>query len=385
MTRRMKKSAHIAHILPYTAIGGTEHATLRIAKITRDAGFRSSIFVLPNCPAITEFFREESFEVFEYPEIEPSFRHGGKYYAESKILARRFSEIKPDLLHCADYGGALRVSLAALMSARLLVSHVRNRHDFVSRRDQIFLKSVKQWIFVSKETRENFAVKVQDNRASVIYDGIKVSEIDQVEKAANRASVFAEFNLALNTKIVGVVARVAVQKDFFTFARAVKQIVARNDSVKILIVGSTSREESNIQHFEEVQRFLNELGIARHFIFTDFRTDTTRFLHSFDVFVLPTHFEGFPLVILEAMAQKVPIVATAVSGIPEAIENGVTGLLHKHENSEELAQAIESLLNDKEFAGKIAERGFQSVKENFSQEKFAENIIGFYRRILNLS
>lgn len=252
MTEQMKTSAHIAHILPYAAIGGTEHATLRMAKITRDAGFRNTIFVLPNCGEIADFFREENFEVFEYPEIEPSFRHSRKYYKDSRILARKFSGLKPDLLHCADYGSALQVSLAALLSSRLLVSHVRNRHDFISRRDQIFLASVKHWIFVSRETRENFGVKVKDNRATVIYDAIKVQDIDEAQKSANRAGVFAEFNLVPNTKIIGIVARVAPQKDFFTLARAVKRILEKNRLIKVLIVGSTSREEANKRHFQEV-------------------------------------------------------------------------------------------------------------------------------------
>lgn len=381
----MKKAAHIAHILPYTAIGGTEHATMRIAKIAREAGFRNTMFVLPNCPELADFFRQENFEVFEYPEIEPSFRHSRRYFAESRILARRFSETKPDLLHCSDFGGAMRVSLAALLSSRMLVSHVRNRHDFISRRDRLFLKTVRQWIFVSQETRHSFGVKVDASCANVIYDGVKIQEIDRTEKSRNRASVFAEFDLAPETKIIGVLARVAPQKDFFTLARAIKKIAESNKSIKVLVVGSTSREESNRRHFEEVKRYLNESGVAEYFIFTDFRSDTTRFLHTFDVFVLPTHFEGFPLVVLEAMAEKIPVVATAVSGIPEAIKNGANGLLHEHENSGELARAIESLLDDDEFAAQIAESGFQSVRENFSRRKFAENIIGFYRRVLNLN
>jgi glycosyltransferase involved in cell wall biosynthesis len=355
-----------------------------MAKITREAGFRNTIFVLPKCNAIADFFREENFEVFEYPEIEPSFRHNRKYYADSKILARKFSEIKPDLLHCADYGGAFRVSLSALLSMCTLVSHVRSRHDCVTRRDRVFLASVKHWIFVSRDARENFSVQVKDERATIIYDGIKIIESDEAVRKQNRESVFNEFNLKPNEKIIGVLARVAPEKDFFTLARAVKRIIEKENSVKVIIVGSISREKANERHFSEVSQFLSDLGIAEHFVFTDFRSDVTRFLDSFDIFVLPTHVEGFPLVILEAMAQKVPVIATAVGGVPEAIRHGKTGFLHEHENSNELAQAIETLLENTEFAEKIAEAGYQSVKENFSQQKFAENIVNFYRRVLNL-
>ena len=105
-------------------------------------------------------------------------------------------------------------------------------------------------------------------------------------------------------------------------------------------------------------------------------------MDAFDVFVLSTNYEGFPLVNLEASAQKIPVVATAVDGIPEAIVDGETGFLYEHENAEQLAAALEKLLNDSVYAEKIGVAGFQHIEKNFSRSKYAEDVLRLYSRIL---
>lgn len=373
----------IAHILPWKAIGGTELASLRMARVTREAGVHNVFFVLRGCDEIAELFRTDGFEVHEFTEIEPSIRHFGTYRSESSKLARQFGEVKADLIHCADLRGAFYASLAAFLARIPIVSHVRGQQPEIPGRDQIFLKAVKKWIFVSQNARQSFGMRVKDSKATVIYDGIDIPDVEDSEKSRNRAEIRNEFGIQGETKVIGMVARVAPQKDFFTLARAARRLTEKGIDLKVLIVGSISKEAVNKTHFLEVQNLLNELEIAERFIFTDFRTDVEKFFDSFDVNVLSSHGEGFGLVLLEAMARKIPVVATNVGGIPEIIENGKNGLLCQHENSDELAAAIGSLLQDADHRGRIAAAGFQRVKENFSRQKFANDIVDFYRGILN--
>ncbi|HQZ95862.1 MAG TPA: glycosyltransferase family 4 protein [Pyrinomonadaceae bacterium] len=373
----------IAHILPWKAIGGTELATLRMARVTREAGFRNVFFVLRDCDEVAELFRAENFEVCEFTEIEPSIRHFVNYKAESSKLARQFREVKADLIHCADLRGSFYATLAAFLSRIPIVSHVRGQQPEIPKRDQLFLKAVKKWIFVSRNSRQSFGMHVRDSRAAVIYDGIDIDNVEDSDRAQNRAEIRREFGIEGKTKIIGMVARVAPQKDFFTLARAVRELKGKGIDFKVLIVGSISKEAVNKTHFLEIQKLLGELKIADRFIFTDFRTDVEKFFDSFDVNVLSSHGEGFGLVLLEAMARKIPVVATNVGGIPEIIEHGMNGLLCQHENSEELAAAIESLLLNSNYRSRIAAAGFKRVKEDFSRQKFAIDIVDFYRGILN--
>ena len=375
-------SRRVGHVLPYEAIGGTEHATLRLAKVAREAGFENTLFVLENCEESADFFRREGFEVVYYPSIGISLRSPHVFWRESRKLAKTFSGLNLDLIHCSDYPIAAGIALAGFLSGRPVVSHVRNRHDTIRKRERFLVKSIAHWIFVSEDTRRKFVLDVDDEKASILYDGIEIDEASEKVRRNHRESVRREYNLEADAKIIGTLARVAPQKDFFTLGKAVKQLIEKGERVKVFVVGSTSREDVHRRHFGEVTSFLDEIGISEHFIFTDYQTDTTRFLHAFDVFVLSTHYEGFPLVNLEAMAQRIPIVATAVDGIPEAIVNGETGFLYEHENAEQLTAALAKLLSDAAYRKKIGDSGFEFVEKNFSSRKYAEDVLRVYRRIL---
>lgn len=378
-------SRRVGHILPYEAIGGTEHATLRLARATREAGYDNTFFVLESAEESADFFRQEGFEVIHYPKMEIGLRNPQIFWRESKKLAKTFSSLNLDLIHCADYPIAAGISLAGFLSGRPVISHVRNRHETIQKRDRIFLNLIKHWVFVSEDTRRKFVFEVGAEKATILYDGIEINETSESVRRENRESVRRRYDIESSAKIIGTLARVAPQKDFFTLGSAVKKLIEKGLSVKVLIVGSTSREEIHRRHFAEVTRFLEETDVRQYFIFTDFQTETTRFLHAFDVFVLSTNYEGFPLVNLEAMAQRIPVVATAVDGIPEAIDDGETGFLYEHGNAEQLAAALERLLSDAVYAQKIGDAGFRHVEENFSRRKYSDDVLRLYRRVLKLN
>ena len=127
---------------------------------------------------------------------------------------------------------------------------------------------------------------------------------------------------------------------------------------------------------------LEESGVAPYFVFTDFRRDVNRLVSAMDIFVLSTHFEGLPLVILEAMAQAKPVVATAVDGIPEIVVDGKTGLLHRHGDDAHLAAQILALLKDEKRAENLSQAGRLFVERNFSKERFAANMKNMYLEVL---
>jgi glycosyltransferase involved in cell wall biosynthesis len=108
-------------------------------------------------------------------------------------------------------------------------------------------------------------------------------------------------------------------------------------------------------------------------------------MSAFDVFVLCTHFEGLPLVILEAMARGRPVVATAVDGIPEIVIDGRTGLLHPHGDAETLAARLLSLLEDEALAARIGGAGREFVKMEWGRERFAANMARLYEDVLGVN
>ncbi len=214
-----------------------------------------------------------------------------------------------------------------------------------------------------------------DSKTRVIYDAIEVPAADILESSS---AVRRELGVPDGCVVVGMVARVAPVKDYFTLADAAVQVLARHPEARFLIVGDNSLIDLNRSHYAEVATRLNELGIADRFIFTGHRTDVSRLIAAMDLFVLSTHREGFPLSILEAMAMGKPVVATSVGGIPEIVTPGVTGYLHQHGNSKELADALLRLMDNREEARRMGASAREHVLQNYSRQKFEDEIAETY-------
>jgi glycosyltransferase involved in cell wall biosynthesis len=369
--------------MPWAAVGGTEHATLRIARATEGAGFSHVMFCRSDAPEVRDFFEAEGCETVTFDPVEPSYRRAHLYTRDSYRLAREFRSRKIGVVHCADVAAAFGAGLAGGLARARVLCHVRNRHTEISRRDQSFLRFVNRFVFVSEDTRARFAYRAGARRGVVVYDGIDACAAEESGASDASTEVRREFGLGREVKLVGMVARVAPQKDFVTLARAAARVVAARPEARFMVVGDY--EEANRGHYDEVMRALEDEGVASRFVFTGFRTDVSRLMSAFDVFVLCTHFEGLPLVILEAMARGRPVVATAVDGIPEIVLEGRTGLLHPHGDAETLASRLLSLLEDDALAARIGGAGREFVKMEWSRERFAANMARLYEDVLGVS
>jgi glycosyltransferase involved in cell wall biosynthesis len=371
----------IAHILPsINVIGGTEHATVRIARAVEPAGFDSVMFCRGGDTPVSRFFAGEGYPVRSFSGVEPSLRRPLPYLRAARSLARELRELRVDLMHCADVQGAHYAALAGRLAGLPVVCHVRNRHDDISRRDQIFLRPVTRWAFVSQDTWRRFSYRVSPSHGQVIYDGIDVP-LMQTDGAA---AVRRELGIEVGAPVVGMVARVSPQKDFLTLARAARRVVATHPAARFVIVGDYEEQTAYREHHAQVLRWLGEQRVADHFVFTGFRRDVPRLVAAMDVFVLCTHFEGLPLVLLEGMAQGKPTVATAVDGIPEIVKDGETGLLHGHEDDEGLARQIARLLEDDALAGRLGDAGNHVVETFWTNERFGRDMARLYGDILGI-
>jgi glycosyltransferase involved in cell wall biosynthesis len=238
---------------------------------------------------------------------------------------------------------------------------------------------VQSFIFVSKEAQQTFALSLPSGKARVIYDAIEIPTEDMTE---SNAALRRELGIPVECPLVGMVARVSAQKDYYTLASAAAEVLSRYPDTRFLIVGDNSLVDLNRQHYQEVILKLRELGIAERFIFTGHQSNVPRYIAAMDICVLCTHREGFPLSILETMAMQKTVVATAVGGIPEIIENGVTGYLHQHGDSKELAGIITSLIEDPAKASRIGLAACEHVRQNHSRQKFADEISKAYTDLM---
>jgi glycosyltransferase involved in cell wall biosynthesis len=378
-----KAYTNIAHILPWPSVGGTEHATLRLAQAV-EARYQSKIFCLDEAVSVRNMFAEAGFETLSYQPITPSYRHLKIFLHDSYALAQEFRRRDIHIVHCSDVLAAYYAAAAGRIANLPVLCHVRNRYEHILRRDVNFWRTVNRFIFVSQDTRRRFAYRVPARRTEIVYDGIDILAQAGDSRVAREAkqAVQAEFGLPKHARIVGMVARVAPQKDYETLAKAAARIATAHPEVRFLIVGDNSLEEIHREHYRKVKQMLVDHAVDSLFVFTGFREDVSRMISAMDVFVLSTQFEGFPLVILEALAQAKPVVATAVDGIPEIVFDEVTGLLYPHGDHVRLAEQVISLLASDQRANALGEAGREFVRANFSIDRFATNMVHLYDEVI---
>jgi len=153
------------------------------------------------------------------------------------------------------------------------------------------------------------------------------------------------------------------------------KIVQQFPSTRLLLVG-----EGPLRG--DLQRLTKALDLERHVIFTGLRTDVPRLLQAVDVFVLPSLWEGFGLVLLEAMVAGRPIVASSVGAIPEIVLDAETGLLVPPRQPDSLAGAILALLENPAWAARMGAAGRKRVEAKFSLDTIVAQWDALYEDLL---
>ncbi|HDK26093.1 MAG TPA: glycosyltransferase family 1 protein [Candidatus Atribacteria bacterium] len=146
--------------------------------------------------------------------------------------------------------------------------------------------------------------------------------------------------------------------------------------VKVAIVGGGPLEK-------ELKKMCEKLKINDRVEFLGFQRDIDRIMKSSKVFVLPSIWEGFGIVLIEAMKNRLPIVATNVGGIPEIITDGNEGILTPKANSEILAKSVNKVLEDEKFRSKLIQNAYRKVQKKYSIERYTINLLNLYSNILN--
>jgi glycosyltransferase involved in cell wall biosynthesis len=205
-------------------------------------------------------------------------------------------------------------------------------------------------------------------RVELIYNGVDLDRYDHQEPCC---TLREEYGMEPGAQIVGVVARLEPEKGHPTLFEAWPAVIRTCPEAYLLVVGEGSRRE-------ELEQLARELRIAHRVVFTGRRDDVPAVTAALDVAVLPSYREAQGLSILEAMALSRPVVATNVGGIPEVIEDGVSGLLVEPHDAPALAAAIGRLLTDHPFADGLARAGHDVVHDRFCVELMVRAVEELY-------
>ncbi|MEO8288304.1 MAG: glycosyltransferase [Chloroflexota bacterium] len=215
--------------------------------------------------------------------------------------------------------------------------------------------------------------RIPARRIDVLYNGVDTAQFAQ---EYSREEVRAELGIDPGATVIGIVGRLSEEKGGVdNLIRAVGRLHVANPDLRLLIVGDGPLRSS----LETVAAAGAAPGVV-HFAGT--RTDVARLLGAMDMFVLPSLNEALPIVLLEAMAAGLPVVATGVGGVPEIVEDGKTGLLVPPGDQQALQAAIARLLDNPLLGKQLAAAGKANIALNFTIEKMVERLESLYDSLL---
>ena len=293
-------------------------------------------------------------------------------------LAAHLAEVRADVVHAHMYRAETVATRAVLALAEIghrrpyLVSTVHSSR-VRSSEDQTMLRELTphmdRLIAVSRAIQHKL---VDEERTTVpvslIYNGVDLKRYDDLEACCTLPE---EYGMEPGSQIVGVVARLEPEKGHPTLLEAWPMVLRAVPDVYLLIVGEGSRRDA-------LEAQARELQIAHRVVFTGRRDDVPAVTAALDVAVLPSYREAQGLSVLEAMALSRPVVASNVGGIPEMIDDGVSGLLVPPHDAEALANAIIRLLQDHPYADMLARAGHDLVHDRFCIELMVGAIESIY-------
>lgn len=201
-----------------------------------------------------------------------------------------------------------------------------------------------------------------------IHTGIDPKPFDQpIDRPALRATL----GIPAEAPVVGVVGRLIAQKAPLEFIRAVALVHQQHPAAHFVWIGDGPLEKPT-------KELVSTLGLEAIVHFAGLRRDIPAVLKALDIFVLPSHWEGFSLSVLEAMAAGLPIVASRVTGTSEAVAHGESGLIVTKGAVDEMAQAISSLLADPARAQQFGAKGRERIQQLFTRERMINQIAQLY-------
>ncbi len=260
------------------------------------------------------------------------------------------------------------------------VVFVTTCHGFFKRR--LIRRLLPCWgtrvVAISDAVREHLVntMKVPKNKIELIYNGIDASFLEKGYSEVDLNRVKKEFNLSSNL-VIGITARISSVKGHVYLLRAIPKIREVFPGIQLLIVGS-----GKTRYEKQLHNMCRKLNIERNVVFQPGIQNVYKALSVMNVFVLPSIQEGLGLSLLEALAAGLPVVASNVGGIYSVIRHEENGILVPPKDVKALADAIITVLKDKDYAKRLGQRGKQTVREKFTLDKMIDRVEGFYTRAL---
>ena len=211
---------------------------------------------------------------------------------------------------------------------------------------------------------------IDPKKITMIYNAV-VPEITEKQYQNQTLEVWKKQGFSL----VGIIGRLSEQKGVDIFLRVIAGLKRKDSSIRGVIIGDGELKE-------ELFRLTHELGIEQEVLFLGYQEHIATLISQLDLIVMPSRWEGFPLLPLEVFAGKKTIVGSDIGGINEIVRNGESGRLIMKDNVQLFTAAVFELLSDNGMRQRLGENGFEYYRRYFSYQKFIEQYFQLYKNVL---
>jgi len=374
------RGKNILYVITSSGIGGSEQNLYQLAVWMRNWGFHVWVCCLREGGIIAQRLEKAGISVTCFNEGE---RPTIPEVCRSILKLRRvICENKIDLVHS--------FLLRANIETRLAKKFCRRRFVLINSERGINYRNPRTASFLDKFATQGCDLFLTNSEAvknsllarkhipaakiKTVYSGVdtakfRPSRVDDSELRSVRP-------MQSNGKVIGYVGRLHPEKGVRDLIEAIYLVRKQMEDCRLVIVGDGS-EASHLRELVKKRQLENQVS------FLGVREDIAGVLTMFDILVLPSLEEGFPTIVLEALASGVPVVATAVGGTPEIIEHQKTGLLVPSEDACQLSDAIMQLLRDETLRKRLVQNGRMLIDIKFKSDRLFQDILKIYHDTLS--
>jgi len=366
----------ILYVITGAEFGGAPLHVLQLAEYMLKQGHEVGLVTAPE-PRMMQKAKALGVKIFP----NPHFVRPVKLWKDLCALWPTFKAIKafnPDFVHAhsTKAGYAARFACAVLRKPVIFTAHgwaftegrSALKRKFLSWAERLAAKVTKKVICVSEHDRElALSWKVaKPEQLTVVHNGID----PQPFLEANGASLRRDLGLEM-VPVLAFVGRLAPQKNPITLLEAVKKLT---EGIVLMVGDGELRSQ--------VEEYIGRHGLEERLRLLGQRGDIPQILAASDIFVLSSDWEGLPYTIIEAMMSGLPVVATRVGGVPELVENGVTGFIVPPKNPQALAKGLQRLLDDPELRHRMGQLGREKALREFTLDRMLRETERVYEEVL---
>ncbi len=370
----------ILHVVLSLDYGGTEKIVVDIANNLSSEEFESSIICMDRYGGRASELKKD---VMIYLMSRKPGLSVKNFYSFYKLLKK----VKPDIVHFRNFATYFWGCFVSRFQrdCRIVYSDhseiVRNYE--ANEKGKLLLRKLFKYItdnFMTNSLtfKEKLVecVHIDPKNIAVIKNGVDTSKyypMDSVHKRELRD----KYGFGNKEYIIGIVASFSPKKNIFLAIKAMLDIVSKLPSAVLVLVGEGELEK-------ELRELVNKNALSDKVYLLGLVKEVNDVLNIFDLFLFPSFTgEGMPNAVMEAMAARIPVVASDIPGNIEILEGGNRGVLFTNNDMDSLVECVLRLANDKELSNQVTEKAYQYIKKEMSLHRMIERCENFYRRVYN--